>query len=116
LRRLTFGTLFVAANLLLMLSIPALGGNAGNTADSSVEAQYKKGATSYRKRCARCHGVNMVNPAPGIFDLRTFPEDDKERFVDSVLNGKNAMPSWGDVIDGEHVDLLWIYVTTHENQ
>ena len=98
--------------LLLMSAIPAFGENAGNSADSSAEAQYKKGATSYRKRCARCHGVNMINPGPGIFDLRTFPVEEKSRFVDSVLNGKNnAMPSWGDVLDTDDVDTLWVYVT-----
>ena len=53
----------------------------------------------------------MVNPGPGIFDLRTFPVDDKNRFVDAVINGKNAMPSWGDVLDADDVDTLWVYVT-----
>ena len=103
---------FVSITLPLMSALPAFGGDAGGTAVSSQEALYKKGATSYRKRCARCHGVNMVNPGPGIFDLRTFPDDDENRFVDSVLNGKNAMPSWGDVLDADDVEVLWIYVTT----
>lgn len=104
--------LFISASLLLMSAIPASGENAGDSAENNAEAQYKKGATSYRKRCARCHGVNMVNPGPGIFDLRTFPVEDKNRFVDSVLNGKNnAMPSWDDVLDTDDVDALWVYVT-----
>jgi LSD1 subclass zinc finger protein len=115
-RRLTLPALIVSLTPLLMLAVPALGGNSGNSAENSVEAQYTKGARSYRKRCARCHGVNMVNPASGIFDLRAFPKDDKERFADSVLNGKNAMPSWGDVLQDDHIDDLWIYVTTHPAQ
>ena len=102
----------VTMSLPLWSALPAFGGGAGSAADSSQEAMYKKGASSYRKRCARCHGVNMVNPGPGIFDLRIFPADDENRFVDSVLNGKNAMPSWGDVLDADHVNTLWIYVTT----
>jgi mono/diheme cytochrome c family protein len=87
----------------------------GTSSDSAVvptaEALYKKGKTSFRKRCARCHGVNMVNPGVGVFDLRTFPHDDKARFVDSVSNGKNAMPSWGEVLKPADIDMLWVYVT-----
>jgi mono/diheme cytochrome c family protein len=77
-----------------------------------TEALYQKGKTSFRKRCARCHGVNMVNPGVGVFDLRAFPPDSKARFVDSVSNGKNAMPSWGAVLETEGIEALWIYVTT----
>ena len=94
------------------LALPVSGESAGSIADTdATAAQLKKGATSYRKRCARCHGVNMVNAGPGIFDLQTFPKDDKPRFVDAVMNGKNAMPSWGDVLDEEDVDTLWVYIT-----
>ncbi|MEM8659473.1 MAG: cytochrome c [Pseudomonadota bacterium] len=85
--------------------------DATSTADAELlAAQLKKGATSYRRRCARCHGVNMINPPQGIFDLRTFPADDKPRFVDAVMNGKGAMPSWSDVLDEEGVEVLWVYV------
>lgn len=95
-------------------AIPALSAP-GASSDSIVvptaEALYKKGKTSFRKRCARCHGVNMVNPGVGVFDLRTFPRDDKARFVDSVSNGKNAMPSWGEVLKPADIDMLWVYVT-----
>ena len=93
------------------LALPVFGESAGSADDAELAAQIKKGANSYRKRCARCHGFNMVNSGPGIFDLRTFPKDDKPRFVDAVMNGKNAMPSWGDVLDEEDVDILWVYVT-----
>ena len=93
------------------LTLPVLGTSADGVLDADTTAQYKKGANSYRRRCARCHGVNMVNPGPGIFDLRTFPKGEKSRFVEAVVNGKNAMPSWGDVLDQDDVDDLWIYVT-----
>ena len=86
--------------------------SADPAATSTTEALYKKGKTSYRKRCARCHGVNMMSPGVGVFDLRNFPRDDKARFVNSVLNGKNAMPSWGAVLKPEDIDSLWLYVTT----
>lgn len=94
-----------------MAAAPTSAGAAEPTANTDADALYKKGATSYRRRCARCHGVNMVNPGPGIFDLRTFPEDDKNRFIISVVNGKNAMPSWGDVLQGDDIEALWVYVT-----
>ena len=98
------------AALTLLVALPVKGESADSVADADA-AQLKKGATSYRKRCARCHGVKMVNPGPGIFDLRTFPKEEKSRFVDSVINGKNAMPSWGDVLDENQVDDLWVYIT-----
>jgi LSD1 subclass zinc finger protein len=103
--------LLAAFVILPALALPVRGESADSVAEADAAAQLKKGATSYRKRCARCHGVNMVNPGPGIFDLRTFPGDDKPRFVDAVINGKNAMPSWGDVLEEEDVDALWVYVT-----
>ena len=95
-------------------AIPALSAPDASSETAVVptaEALYKKGKTSFRKRCARCHGVNMVNPGVGVFDLRTFPQDDKARFVDSVANGKNAMPSWGEVLKPADIDMLWVYVT-----
>jgi hypothetical protein len=30
--------------------------------------------------------------------------------------GKNAMLSWGDVLQDDHIDDLWIYVTTQPAQ
>jgi mono/diheme cytochrome c family protein len=65
----------------------------------------------YGQNCARCHGFNMVNPAPGIFDLRTFPPDDKPRFIASVTNGKGAMPSWKDALSPQQIEMLWTYIT-----
>lgn len=87
------------------------------TSTSAADATlYATGKSSYRKRCARCHGVNMVNPGVGIFDLQDFPKADKARFVESVINGKNAMPSWGDVLDPKGIDALWVYVSTGPNR
>jgi mono/diheme cytochrome c family protein len=101
--------LVTAVSVIPALSAP--GASSDSTVVLTAEALYKKGKTSFRKRCARCHGVNMVNPGVGVFDLRTFPQDDKARFVDSVLNGKNAMPSWRAVLNPADIDLLWVYVT-----
>lgn len=71
----------------------------------------KLGKRVYGITCARCHGVDMVNTGGSTFDLRTFPLDDKSRFVSSVLHGKGAMPAWEGVVTAEEVEALWAYVS-----
>ena len=71
-----------------------------------------QGKTLYRQLCSNCHGVNMVNAGTSSFDLRTFPQDDKTRFVNSVMHGKNAMPAWGDLVKPEEIEAIWAYVLT----
>jgi mono/diheme cytochrome c family protein len=55
----------------------------------------------------------MLDPQ-GAFDLRTFPRDDKSRFVTSVTKGKNQMPPWGDLLKPDDIEALWAYVTAGE--
>jgi len=54
----------------------------------------------------------MVSTGGGFFDLRTFPVDQKPRFVSSVTNGKRAMPAWGGVLKAEEIESLWAYVSS----
>lgn len=54
----------------------------------------------------------MVNAGTSSFDLRKFPPDDKARFVNSVVNGKNAMPPWGDIVKPDEIEAIWAYVLT----
>ena len=102
----------------LALGLAAAGMSPAGSANASAEDTasdsplYAKGKASFRKRCARCHGVNMVNPGAGIYDLRTFPTDEQARFIESVTHGKNAMPSWQDVLGPEDIEALWIYVSS----
>lgn len=77
------------------------------TAATTAEA----GRRLYVSSCARCHGLNLVSNGIGL-DLRTFPQNDKERFVRSVVQGKGAMPAWGGVLKPEQIDLLWDYVAS----
>ena len=70
------------------------------------------GQRLYKDMCQKCHGVNMVSPGGGFFDLRTFPHDEKPRFVNSVTNGKRAMPAWGAYLKPTDIDLLWAYIST----
>ncbi|HEV7716787.1 MAG TPA: cytochrome c [Steroidobacteraceae bacterium] len=69
------------------------------------------GKSLYSQSCARCHGFQMVNPGPGVFDLRNFPREDRARFVLSVSEGKGAMPSWKGTLSSADIELLWAYVT-----
>ncbi|WP_051243208.1 c-type cytochrome [Azohydromonas australica] len=73
-----------------------------------------KGHGMYKSFCQKCHGLDMVTPGGGFFDLRTFPLDDKPRFINSVTNGKRAMPAWGAVLKPGDIDALWAYVASYQ--
>ncbi len=71
-----------------------------------------QGKALYGQLCRNCHGVNMVNAGTSSFDLRKFPRDDPTRFVNSVTNGKNSMPPWGDMLQPDEIEAIWAYVRT----
>jgi mono/diheme cytochrome c family protein len=75
----------------------------------------KEGSGIYSQNCAPCHGPRMADPQ-GAFDLRTFPPDQKSRFLNSVTNGKNSMPPWGGLFSPEQIDSLWAYVMAGEKK
>lgn len=80
-------------------------------ADAPIDpALAQKGRGLYKDFCQKCHGLNMVSPGGAFFDLRTFPLDDKPRFVASVTQGKRAMPAWGEVLKPGDLDALWAHV------
>ena len=89
---------------LALLAAPALAGEDGGLVD--------KGRAAYTQFCAHCHGLGMVNPGTGSFDLRKFPSDQKERFLTSVTKGKGDMPAWGDILYPEELEALWAFVAT----
>ena len=84
--------------------------SAGNT---NKPDQIKQGASLYSINCAPCHGARMANPEWAI-DLRTFPRDQRSRFIDSVTHGKGGMPPWGDVMKADEIEALWAYVVAGE--
>ena len=60
------------------------------------------------------HGIRgdhlrLLDPQ-GAFDLRKVPRGERERFMNSVIRGKNQMPAWGDLLKREDLDALWAYV------
>ena len=73
---------------------------------ASVEA----GRRAYTNSCARCHGIGLVVTSSAYFDLRSFPKEEKERFLSSVANGKRQMPAWGTIIKPETIESIWLYV------
>jgi len=74
----------------------------------------EQGQGMYKAYCQKCHGLQMVTPGGGFYDLRTFPLDDKARFVNSVANGKRAMPAWGALFKQNDIDALWAYVASYQ--
>ncbi|HMH17737.1 MAG TPA: cytochrome c [Burkholderiales bacterium] len=76
--------------------------------------QLKTGAEIYERNCSPCHGARMLDPQ-GAADLKKFPHDQRERFINSVTRGKNQMPPWGDLLKPEEVEALWAYVAGAES-
>ena len=112
-------TMFLLAMAGTGLADSAAPAQAGaDKSNPDVNQQIAQGKELYhRMPCVRCHGGNCVQNSSAAFDLRTFPHDDKARFVNSVKNGKNGrMPPWGDVLKPEEIDQLWAYVQSVGNQ
>jgi mono/diheme cytochrome c family protein len=83
------------------------------SAQKFTKQQIAHGADLYARNCSPCHGAHMDDPN-GAFDLRTFPPDQHDRFVNSVTNGKNSMPPWGSLLKPADIEALWAYVMAGE--
>ena len=92
-----------------VMSAPA----AAEEAQSFSKDQIATGAELYAVNCSPCHGARMQDPG-AAFNLRKFPPDQRERFVNSVTRGKNQMPPWGDFFKPDQLEALWAYVTMGE--
>ena len=71
--------------------------------------QIALGRSRYTLMCARCHGLNLVSNGLGT-DLRAFPQEAKERFVQSVTKGIRAMPAWETSLKPGELDAMWAYI------
>jgi mono/diheme cytochrome c family protein len=103
----------IAATSLGLALVCASAAAQDNQARVSPE-EIKQGAALFARHCATCHGTRMRNPQ-WAFDLRTFPRDGHDRFVDSVTNGKRNMPPWDDVLEPAEIEALWAYVIAGES-
>jgi mono/diheme cytochrome c family protein len=72
-----------------------------------------RGERLYAKYCSNCHGDDLQNNSGVAFDLRRLKADEHARFVNSVLHGKNAMPSWQGVLAAAQLEDLWAYIRAH---
>ena len=97
------------AAALTLLGAALLGGAAAQQAPADADGPRRAGRRTYVGTCARCHGLNLVTNGIG-FDLRTFPQHDRERFERSVTQGLRAMPALGGVLTPEQFDALWAYI------
>lgn len=120
------GTHFVRALIAIAGSLILMCGTAWTQSPDSNAAKAKKstpqkfsakqiraGAAIFERNCAPCHGEHMVDPG-GAFDLRAFPRDQHDRFINSVTNGKNSMPPWGGALKPDEIEDLWAYVVAGE--
>jgi mono/diheme cytochrome c family protein len=57
-------------------------------------ASFERGKALYDLHCSACHGERLQNPGSS-FDLRELHASERERFQNSMMNGKGSqMPSW----------------------
>ena len=113
-----YGQRWPARVLLLLVPLAALSQSNTAVPGSAIEpgatrfsaAQIAQGNAQFHRSCAPCHGRNMVNSGTTSFDLRKFPLDQRERFVNSVTQGRGAMPSFKEGLTPEQIALLWAYV------
>ena len=105
----------VIAAASLGLALVCASAAAQDDAAAVAPEEIKHGAALFARHCATCHGTRMRNPQ-WAFDLRTFPRDAHDRFVDSVTNGKRNMPPWDDVLEPGEIEALWAYVMAGEKK
>ncbi len=103
---------------MLRLFLPAIGvamviATAAAQQAAFPPEQVRQGAAAYAHNCSPCHGPRLYGEE-SAFDLRTFPHDQRERFINSVTRGKNQMPPWGGLLKPDEIDALWAYVVTGE--
>lgn len=93
----------------LALALALAAGWPAASAQEAAADKVEAGRKLYISACQRCHGINLVTSGIG-FDLRTFPQHDKERFLRVVTNGLRAMPAWGGNLKPEQMELIWTYI------
>jgi mono/diheme cytochrome c family protein len=109
---------WAAAFAALAIAMMAIAAAQSATAQQAASGQGKadEGKAIYAEKCSHCHGPAMVNAGTITPDLRRFP-DDRQRFVNTVKQGKNnRMPPWGDILSDDDIVALWAYVSSRRSQ
>ena len=100
--------LFIRSVLPFLLGLMLI---AGTTALAAAQSLVEKGDTLYHNRCAGCHGEQLKAFAGGpAFDLRRLRPDEHDRFVESVISGKDNMPSWYGILKADEIEAIWAYI------
>jgi mono/diheme cytochrome c family protein len=86
---------------------------AAEEAKKFTPEQISAGAEIYAVNCSPCHGARLQGVG-SAFDLKKFPPDQRERFINSIVRGKNQMPPWGDFFKPDQLEALWAYVMAGE--
>jgi quinohemoprotein ethanol dehydrogenase len=90
----------LATGAVAIASVPAAAQNL-----EAIEA----GEQVYEEHCQSCHGEKLRS-AGAIPDLRELGANDRAKFDDMVMNGRNQMPAWQGIVSPEALDQLWAYV------
>ena len=96
----------IAATCIVALAMPA---------GAQDQARIDAGEAIYNDYCFTCHGEKLVSSGQ-TFDLRRLTVNDRARFENSVLSGKNQMPPWRGVLSSEQIDLIWQFIRANANQ
>lgn len=95
---------------LLLLALSAATAAQAQGPARFASADIEQGRELFHRSCAQCHGRHMVTAGTTVYDLRKFPQDQPERFVQSLTQGKGSMPSFKDAFSPAQVQALWAYV------
>ena len=104
------------AVLMTIASIVAIGPMAVLALMASARAEtdavkVEAGATIYGDYCSSCHGDGLRNTSGGVtFDLRRLRAEDRDRFLDAVLNGRRQMPPWRGALRPDQIESIWSYI------
>jgi len=108
------GVTWRAASLGLALALALMRAPAAAEGTKSfTPAQISAGAEIYARNCSPCHSPRMQDPESAA-DLRKFPRDQYQRFVNVIRRGQNQMPPWGDLFKPDELEALWAYVVAGE--
>jgi quinohemoprotein ethanol dehydrogenase len=90
----------LATGVVAIASVPAAAQN-----PEAIEA----GEQVYEEHCQSCHGEKLRS-AGVMPDLRDLGENDRAKFDEMVMNGRNQMPAWQGIVSPEALDQLWAFV------
>lgn len=108
-QRVTGSCVLLAPLIAAILLVAGCGGG-GDTPEGPV-SQQDLGRTVYADNCAACHGRSGDGGmGPKLADgavVERYPDVADHRAV--VVNGRGAMPAWGDRLSDEEIDAVVRY-------